>query len=72
MTTPQTAENHEATSRHEDPRKAHSKTTEGHKEGKDQTEAQHTGEKKQKGEKKPVRSVTTLHNGSSFSLPPLA
>ena len=38
--------------------------------GRTKQKAQHTGEKKQKGEQKPVRSVTTLYTmGSSFSQP---
>ena len=70
MTTPQTAENHEATSRHEDPWKALTKTTEGHKEGEDQTESTtHRREEAERREKTSQERYNPLHNGSSFSQP---
>ena len=70
VTTPQAAENYEATFRHQDPWKALTKAMEDSRKGRTKQKAQHTGEKKQKGEKKPVRSVTTLDTmGSSFSQP---
>ena len=74
MTTPQAAENHEATSRHQDPWKALTKTREGLQEREDQTKStahrREEAERREQKIKKTVRSVTTLYTmGSSFSQP---
>ena len=64
VTTPQAAENHEATSRHQDPWKALTKTREGLKEREDQTKSTtHRREEAERREKTSQERYNPLHNG---------